>query len=110
MLCHVKFPAVVYLYCILHPAVEICQILFKVLYIVVLLFLATVLNSIQVITQYCFTQGNVWLLFCIFFGIEVPVSYLNKNYSLKKKKKKKLVRTHESSGPFICLGYGDLIE
>lgn len=86
MLCHVNFPAVVYLNCILHPAVEICQILFKVLYIVVLLFLATVLNSIQVITQYCFTQGNVWLLFCIFFDIEVPVSYLNKNYSLKKKK------------------------
>lgn len=66
MLCHVNFPAVVDLKCILHPAVEICQILFKVLYIAVLLFLATVLNSIRVITQYCFAQGNVWLLFCIF--------------------------------------------
>lgn len=42
------------------------------------LILATVLNSIQVTIQYGFTQGNVWLLFCIFFSIEVPVSYLNK--------------------------------
>lgn len=42
-----------------------------------------------------------------FFGIEVPVSYLNKNYSLKKKK---VVRTHKSGGPFICLGNCDLIE
>lgn len=42
------------------------------------LILATALNSIQVTIQYGFTQGNVWLLFCIFFSIEVPVSYLNK--------------------------------
>lgn len=36
------------------------------------------MNSIRVTIQYGFTQGNVWLLFCIFFSIEVPVSYLNK--------------------------------
>lgn len=29
MLCHVNFPEVVELKCILHPAVEICQKLFK---------------------------------------------------------------------------------